>query len=458
MSAPLWTSAEAAAATGGVAVGEWDIHGLSIDTRSLKEGDLFVPLKDIRDGHDFVPAAYEAGAGAAISERRIENAPALIVDDSLQALRNLAVAARNRSKAVRIAVTGSVGKTSVKEAIASICEASGKSHKSIKSFNNHWGVPLTLAGMPKNTQYGVFELGMNHAGELADLSPLVRPDVAVITKIAPVHLAHFASVEAIADAKAEIFEGMTVGGTAILNADDDFFERLSAKAKTKGLKIVSVGTAKGADIHISNPVVTASGVKAKLSMGGKTHVLNVAIPAPHWIFNGACSVAAAHAAGISPAASLKALAKLKPMPGRGETFKTQLGGKSVTIIDESYNANPESMRAAIAGLAYQAGPARKIAVLGAMGELGKNEIAMHADLSGPLVEAGVMRVITTGECMRALRGALPQSLRAAFARDYDFALEALKDEVEDGDFVLVKGSNAAGLGKLVAGIRNKGQG
>lgn len=454
MSGPLWTSAEAASATGGNAIGDWSIHGLSIDTRSLKEGDLFVPLKDIRDGHDFIPAAYEAGAGATLSERRIENAPALIVDDSLQALRDLAVAARNRSKAVRIAVTGSVGKTSVKEAIATICHASGKSHKSIKSFNNHWGVPLTLAGMPKVTQYGIFELGMNHAGELADLSPLVRPDVAIITKIAPVHLAHFASVDAIADAKAEIFEGMTVGGTAILNADDDYFERLSKKAKAKGLKIISVGMAEGADVHISNPVVTASGVTAKLSLAGKVHKLKVAIPAPHWIFNGACSVAASYAAGISPAISLKALAKLKPMSGRGETFKTKVNGKAVTIIDESYNANPESMRAAIAGLSQQAGRARKIAVLGAMGELGKDEIKMHAELSEPLVEAGVSRVVTTGECMRALRGALPQSLRAAFARDYDTALEALKDEVQDGDFILVKGSNAAGLGKLVAAVKS----
>jgi len=458
MSMPLWTSSEAAIATGGTAIGEWTIHGLSIDTRSIKAGDLFVPLKDIRDGHDFIPAAYEAGAAATLSERLIEGAPALIVEDSLQALRDMALAARNRSKAVRIAVTGSVGKTSVKEAIAAICKTSGKSHKSIKSFNNHWGVPLTLAGMPQDTEYGVFELGMNHAGELADLSPLVRPDVVVITKIAPVHLAHFKNVEEIADAKAEIFDGMIVGGTAILNADDDYFERLSSQAKAEGLKIISVGEAKDADVRITDPVVKASGVSATLSIAGKPHELKIAIPAPHWIFNGACSTAAAYAAGITPAVSLKALAKLKPMPGRGETFEAKIGGKFVTIIDESYNANPESMRAAIAGLTHQAGSARKIAVLGAMGELGKDEIDMHAALSGPLVEAGVSRIITTGECMRALRGAVPQSMRAAFTQDYKSALKALEDEVQDGDFVLVKGSNSAGLGKLVAAIKNKRHG
>jgi len=450
----IWTSTEAAIATGGTAVGDWAIHGLSIDTRSLKVGDLFVPLKDVRDGHEFIPAAYEAGAGAVISERLIEGVPALAVEDSLQALRDLAVAARNRSKAVRIAVTGSVGKTSVKEAIAAICRTSGKYHKSIKSFNNHWGVPLTLAGMPQETQYGVFELGMNHKGELADLSPLVRPDVAVITKIAPVHLAFFDSVEEIADAKAEIFEGMVVGGTAVLNADDAYFERLSEKAKAKGLTIVSVGQAKHADVHISDPVVKASGVSAKLSIAGKSYSLKVAIPAPHWIFNGACSIAAARAAGISPAASLKVLAKLKPMPGRGEAFKAKLAGKSVTIIDESYNANPESMQAAIAGLSNQAGNSRKIAVLGAMGELGKDEIAMHAALAEPLIEAGVDRIITTGECMRALRGAVPRNMRGAFVRDHEFALQELMEEVQNGDFVLVKGSNSAGLGKLVAKIKS----
>jgi len=222
----LWTSSEAAVATGGKIIGDWSVSDLSIDTRSLTEGDLFVPLKDVRDGHDFIPMAYEKGAGAVISERPIENVPALIVKDSVQALRNMAIASRNRSKAIRIAVTGSVGKTSLKEAIATICEASGETHKSQKSFNNHWGVPFTLAAMRQTTKYGIFEVGMNHRGELADLSPIIRPDIAIITKIAPAHLAFFENVEEIADAKAEIFDGMVVGGTAILNRDDTFFEHL----------------------------------------------------------------------------------------------------------------------------------------------------------------------------------------------------------------------------------------
>ena len=181
----LWTHFDAAKATGGTAIGTWSVGALSIDTRSIGPGDLFVPLKDIRDGHDFIPMAYEKGAGAVISEHEITDAPALIVKDSLKALEGLAIAARKRSGAKRIAVTGSVGKTSVKEMIAHICRAAGNTHASIKSFNNHWGVPLTLAGMPQDTKYGVFEMGMNHEGELAALTQIVRPHIAIITKIAP---------------------------------------------------------------------------------------------------------------------------------------------------------------------------------------------------------------------------------------------------------------------------------
>jgi len=454
----LWTSSEAAVATGGKVIGDWSVSDLSIDTRSLTEGDLFVPLKDVRDGHDFIPMAYEKGAGAVISERPIENVPALIVKDSVQALRNMAIASRNRSKAIRIAVTGSVGKTSLKEAIATICEASGETHKSQKSFNNHWGVPFTLAAMRQTTKYGIFEVGMNHRGELADLSPIIRPDIAIITKIAPAHLAFFENVEEIADAKAEIFDGMVVGGTAILNRDDTFFEHLSAKAKSKGLHVLSVGEADGSDVQIKAVKHMASGVSADLHIKGQTHKMSVKIPGPHWVFNGACAVTAAYAAGIKPAIAVKALAKLKPLAGRGETLKVKLAGKHVTLIDDSYNANPESMRAAIAGLAHQAGKSRKITVLGDMFELGKNEVDLHAALAEPLTQAGVSRVITTGECMRALRGAIPRYMRAAWARDYHMALDALEHEVEDGDFILVKGSNSVGLGKLVADIKKQQKG
>ena len=251
---------------------------------------------------------------------------------------------------------------------------------------------------------------------------------------------------------------MVVGGTAILNSDDAFFDHLSAKAKARGLHVMSIGEAEGSDVQISNVSHKATGVSADLLINGQTHKMQVNIPGPHWVFNGACAVTAAHAAGIKPANAIKTLARLKPLAGRGETLKVNVAGKQVTLIDDSYNANPESMRAAIAGLAHQAGKSRKITVLGDMFELGKDEIDLHAQLAEPLAAAGVSRVITTGECMRALRGAIPRHMRAAWARDYETALDALEHEVENGDVILIKGSNSVGLGKLVATIKTQQKG
>ena len=457
MSKVLWTSADAAKATGGEARGEWQATGLSIDTRSLQWGDLFVPLKDQRDGHDFIPQARAAGACAVVSENNNELSPALIVKDSLKALRDLANAARDRSAAKRIAVTGSVGKTSLKEALATICASAGETHKSLKSYNNHWGVPLTLATMPASTEYGVFELGMNHAGELTELSGLVRPNVAIITKIAPAHLAHFENVDAIAAAKSEIFDSLKKGGMAILNADDEYFEFLSKRAKKAGAKILSFGHSQNADVRITNPKAMAGNVGCDLIIAGKSYTLSIPVDGAHWIANGACAVAAATAAGITPETAIKALACFRALPGRGDVIDARLDGKVVSLIDESYNANPESMRAAIASLATRAAQ-RKIAILGDMFELGKNELEMHAALSGPLEEAGVSRVIFVGECMRALKGALPQKMRGPWVRDWESAMAALREEILDGDTILVKGSNATGLGKLVAEIRKQQKG
>jgi UDP-N-acetylmuramoyl-tripeptide--D-alanyl-D-alanine ligase len=453
MSEALWTSADAALATGGRSIGDWSVTGLSIDSRSLRPGDLFIPLKDSRDGHDFIPMARKAQAGAVLSERQDETSPALIVENCEAAMRELAIAARRRAPAMRVAVTGSVGKTSLKEAIASICQLSGKTHKSLKSFNNHWGVPLTLAAMPKDTEYGVFEVGMNHAGELSDLSPLVTAHVSVITKIAPAHLAHFDSVDAIAAAKAEIFDGALRGGFAVLNADDDYFEFLSQKAKAADLKVISFGHAEGADVRIANSKSGPGGVAADLIVEGDRYPLSMGHSGSHWVQNGACAFAVAMILSINPDAALDALAALKPLAGRGETLKARIAGKTVTLIDESYNANPESMRAAIAALGTYSG--RKIAVLGDMYELGKDELTLHADLSEILIASGVERVIMAGECMRALRGALPRSMRGAWAKDWETALEALQNDVLANDVVLVKGSNATGLGKLVSKIKEK---
>ena len=447
----LWTAKEIAAATGGTASEDFAIESLSIDTRSLETGALFVPLKDARDGHDFIPGAREAGAGAVLSEYTDEIAPALIVDDTLAALRALAIAARTRSDAVRIAVTGSVGKTSLKEAISTICQGQGKTHKSLKSFNNHWGVPLTLAAMPSGTQYGIFEAGMNHAGELADLSPLIAPDIAVITKIAPAHLAHFKDIDAIAAAKAEIFEGVVDGGAAVLNADDDYFGYLSGMAQKRGLKIVTFGKDQSADVRITSCAVTPGHISADLVIDGAVYALRMGLDGQHWLTNGACAVAAAMAAGIDPQKSIDRLEAFGALPGRGERLSLNIEGKAVTVIDESYNANPESMRAAIAMLENSKG--RTLAVLGDMFELGAGELEHHVDLAIPLAAAGVARVIVTGECMRVLRGALPQTMRGPWASGAEHALAALIHELQDGDTVLIKGSNATGLSGLVAQLK-----
>ena len=448
MSKVLWTSADIAKAVGGEASGDFTVSGLSIDTRTIEAGDLFVPLKDIRDGHDFIPMAMEKQAGGTLSEKPVDG-NAVIIKDTLQALRNLGKEGVERSRAQRIAVTGSVGKTSVKEALAHMFSAFGNTHKSLKSYNNHWGVPLTMARMPQETEFGVFEMGMNHAGELSDLSDLLRPDIALITTVAPAHLAHFENVEAIADAKAEIIDGLRNNGTLILNADNPYTDRI--KAKAGGKKIITFGHGDNCDVTIVTSQTHEHGSNTRLRIEAQQIDVTLLVPGEHWVMNGAACIAVAYAAGVNLRKAAMALRGVRAEQGRGEIHTLKLDGKTITLIDEAYNANPTSMQAAINVLGLK--PGRRIAVLGDMAELGADELDMHAALSEPLEAAGVSRVIVTGECMRALKGALPQSMRGAWARDWEFALDALKEEIEDGDVVLVKGSNSVGLGKLVAALK-----
>ena len=448
MSKALWTSADIAKAVGGEASGEFTVSGLSIDTRTIEAGDLFVPLRDIRDGHDFISMAMEKQAGGTLSEKPVDG-NAVIVKDSLNALRDLGRQGVERSQAMRIAVTGSVGKTSIKEALAQMFSAFGHTHKSLKSYNNHWGVPLTMARMPQETEFGVFEMGMNHAGELSDLSDLLRPDIALITTVAPVHLAHFENVEAIADAKAEIIDGLRNNGTLILNADNPYTDRIKAKAGSK--KIITFGHSNDCDVTIVTSQTHEHGSNTRLRIDAQQIDVTLLVPGEHWVINGAACIAVAYAAGINLRKAAMALRGVRAEQGRGENHTLNLDGKTITLIDEAYNANPTSMRAAINVLGLK--PGRRIAVLGDMAELGADELDMHAGLSEPLEEAGVSRVIVIGECMRALKGALPQSMRGAWVRDWEFALEALKEEIEDGDVILVKGSNSVGLGKLVAALK-----
>ena len=422
ISNPLWTAAQAAQATGGKALlgraGDWQVTGVSIDSRSLQAGDLFVPLTDVRDGHEFIPQARAAKAGAVLSAQETD-APALIVDDTLEALTKLGQAACARSNALRIGVTGSVGKTSVKEALAHMFTGFGNTHKSLKSYNNHWGVPLTMARMAQDSEYGVFELGMNHAGEMSALSKMLRPDIAIITNVAGAHLAHFKNIKAIALAKAEIIDGLSAQGILILNGDNEYSALIAKQAKAAGINsnnILSFGHGAANDIAIvdvrKHPQVT----NIRLRIDGQQIDVTLPLVGSHWVSNIAACMAVAKAAGIDLRKAARRFRTLAPIKGRGMRHDLTLDGKSVTVIDESYNANPASMNAAIDALSLSTG--RKIVVLGDMLELGADERAMHADLLKPIVAAKVARVFMVGTHMRALESALPCALRAGINTDW----------------------------------------
>lgn len=460
MTGPLWTAQEAAAITGGRLVGgdAWQASGVSIDTRSLEAGDLFVALTDQRDGHDFVPAAEKAGAAASIVSREDAGTGArLVVPDVLEALQRLGVAARQRSKAVRVGVTGSVGKTSVKEAIAAVFRASGPAHWSVKSYNNHWGVPLTLARMPQGTTRGVFEMGMNHAGEIAALTTQVRPHVALVTRIAPAHLENLGSMAAIADAKAEIFTGLAGDGVAIIPADCEYAPRLAARiAESCAAFMFDFGRARNSAVRILSWEQEASRGHGRFDVLGR--VVSVSIPAPgeHQAPNAAAVMAACVTAGIDSAVVADVLAGLEAQAGRGASFLVSLDRGSARIIDDSYNANPVSMASAVATLARHTpeGKGRRIAVLGEMLEIGSSAPERHRELAKLLADAGVSELIGVGAQMTHAVAALPSSITGAMASSPADALERLMGTLRPGDVVLIKGSNGSGVHKVVASLRN----
>lgn len=385
---PLWTAKQAMAATGGMLTGDlgWTCSGLSIDTRTIVPGDLFVALKDERDGHDFVTDAMARGAAAClVTDTSRCPGPALQVKDTLQALRSLGEAARDRSAAIRIAVTGSVGKTSIKEALAAVLRAAGPAHWSVKSYNNHWGVPLTLARMPVETQRAVFELGMNHAGEIRDLSSLVRPHVALISRIAPAHLEYLGTVEAIADAKAEIYEGLETDGVAIYPADDPLAERLASFAKRSAAAfMLDFGRHPAAAIRMESFETGLSGSDGVVNVMGVRVPFHLAATGEHWAWNAGAVFAAAAAAGLDAKHVADALSQVDAEPGRGRAITVALPkGGHFTLLDDAYNANPVSMAAAIASLgSARPGPGgRRIAVLGDMLELGPQSPQLHRALA-----------------------------------------------------------------------------
>lgn len=462
----LWTSDELAEAMDGVASGPFQVAGVEIDSRDVVEGDLFFALKgETMDGHRFIEGAFARGATAAVVDRKIAGNHILVEDTSV-ALERLAAAARARiaHDSVVLGVTGSVGKTSVKEALFAALDRSshGRAHRSVKSYNNHVGVPLSLARMPAGARFGVFEMGMNHAGEIDGLTRQVRPHVALITAIAPAHIENLGSEEAIADAKAEIFRGLEPGGIAVIPADSPHFARLRAAALLVRAEVVSFGRAAHADVRLLDAVAAPGGGSlVTIDMGDRRLCYTVAAPGEHWVINSLAVMAAVRAAGGDLGAAGLALGELAGMKGRGARHEIAArGGGTLLLIDESYNANPASMAATLAQLG--ATPARRrIAVLGAMKELGEHGPAMHAELAGPIGAAAVDRAILVGDEMGALADELGKSGAAALGKTVAFthcpdtaaAISALADlGLESGDVILVKGSNSVGLGKLVEAL------
>ncbi|MEY4707807.1 MAG: UDP-N-acetylmuramoyl-tripeptide--D-alanyl-D-alanine ligase [Pseudomonadota bacterium] len=449
----LWTSAEAETATLGNASRDFEVSGLSIDTRTLKAGDLFVALKgDNRDGHDFVRAAFEAHAGAALVTHTPDGGsveswgPLLTVAHTQRGLEDLARVARSRSNAGILAVTGSAGKTTTKEILALACNALGRTHASAASHNNHWGVPLSLAALPRNAEYGIFEVGMNHFGELRNLVSFVRPHVALVTTIAPAHLEFFGNCEAIADAKSEIFEGLEPGGAALIPSDSPYAARLVLRARqAKVSRIVSFGAHGDARLLLSAPEGT--GMRVKCDILGVAVDCYVGAPGAHIAQNvvGAlAAVALLDGDVLNAAAALKNFTALK---GRGARFDVN----GISVIDESYNANPASMAAAMALLNNAKG--RKIAVLGDMLEMGEGGMAHHAALAAPIAAGKVDLVFACGAQMKALWDVLPASQRGAYAENSRLLAPLVMAAVQPGDTVLVKGSNGAKMSAIIEALR-----
>ncbi len=449
----LWTAPEAETATLGKASRDFEVSGLSIDTSTLKAGDLFVALKgDNRDGHDFVRAAFAAHAGAALVTHVPEDGsveswgPLLTVAHTQRGLEDLARAARARSNARILAVTGSAGKTTTKEILAVACNALGRTHASAASHNNHWGVPLSLAALPRNAEYGIFEVGMNHFGELRNLVSFVRPHVALVTTIAPAHLEFFGNCEAIADAKSEIFEGLEPGGAALIPSDSPYAARLVMRARqAKVSRIVSFGA--HGDARLLSTAPDGIGMRVKCDILGVAVDCYVGAPGAHIAQNvvGAlAAVALLDGDVLNAAAALRNLTALK---GRGARFDAN----GICVIDESYNANPASMAAAMALLNTVNG--RKIAVLGDMLEMGEGGIAHHAALAAPLAANKIDLVFACGAQMKALWDALPASQRGAYAENSAALAPLVMAAVKPGDTVLVKGSNGAKMSAIIEALR-----
>ncbi|MBY0284252.1 MAG: UDP-N-acetylmuramoyl-tripeptide--D-alanyl-D-alanine ligase [Sphingomonas sp.] len=453
----LWTAADIAAASGGTASGDFVVDGVAFDSREVGPGDLFVALRGATtDGHNYLDQVFSRGAGGAIVSTPPANpaSPHVLVPDTMAALEALAHASRARMHGSVTGVTGSVGKTGTKEMLFACLDrgAPGTVHRSVKSYNNHTGVPLSVARMPAASRYGVFEMGMNHAGEISALTRIVRPHVAIITTVASVHIEYFKDEAGIADAKAEIFEGLAPDGTAIIPYDNIHRDRLIAAALAVGARIVTFGLGEGADVRALETMRTTSGTFVTARLLGRELGFTIGQPGAHLVSNALAVLAAVEAVGADVAIAGLALADMGGLAGRGArvSVPTADGGKAL-VIDESYNANPTSMRATLDVLGAEPA-ARRIAVLGQMGELGADSAAFHTGLAGPILAAAVAYAILVGEDMRPLANALEGRLEFVHVPDASAARAALIALLADGDAVLVKGSNSVGLSAVVAAL------
>lgn len=460
----LWTAIDAAAATKGQATRPFSADGVSIDSRTVGKGDLFVALKGPSfDGHDYAADALAKGAAAAVVTHRPancgENAPLLVVNDTDAALSDLARAARRRTRAKIAAITGSVGKTGTKEALAAALAGQAKTAHSPGNLNNQWGLPLSLARLPADAAYGVFELGMNHAGEIAQLTRLAQPNVAIITTIAPVHLEYFNSTFEIAEAKAEIFEGMS-GGTAILNRDNAYFPLLAGHATGRGVgRVFGFGAHPDATARLEACEVDSDGTSIEATLNGKAMRYRLGLPGRQWALSSLAVLAATAALGADVDAAKDALTRMEGLAGRGRRHKVSLPAGTISLIDESYNASPVSMRAAIDVLAASKPGAggRRIAVLGDMLELGPSSAAMHAALAEALTEKGIDLVFLVGKQMAALESKLPRAMHGARFATSDEAAPQIIAQLREGDVVTVKASHGIRTDRIVRAILDAGR-
>ncbi|PIB91129.1 UDP-N-acetylmuramoyl-tripeptide--D-alanyl-D-alanine ligase [Caulobacter sp. FWC2] len=449
----LWTADEIAKAVGGKVVGDFAVTGVSIDTRTVEAGDLFVPLVGVRDGHDFVPQAVANGATGVLAAKAVD-APAVMVEDTFKALERLGVAARERApQCKRGAVTGSVGKTSVTRAVEAGLRLAGKAHASVKSYNNHIGVPLTLARMPRDTERAVFEIGMNHADEITPLSGFVQPHAVAITTVGPVHLENFPDGEqGVARAKAEIFAGLRPGGIAVLNADNRWFEFLKAEAEKAGATVWSFGEAPGATARLTGFSVEGEGATVSIDLRGEALSFPIRQTGVHWGPNSLCVLLMLEALDVPRETALAALAAFAPIEGRGAEKTVRIDGGAFTLVDESYNANPVSMQAALKTLGARKVAGRRVVALTDMLELGEDSDRFHAELAGPIDHANVDVVFVAGVHMKSLWEALPPTRRGGYAEVTEKLTAQLAGAIRPGDVVMVKGSNGSKAGVLARAL------